>query len=157
MSREILLIGGLGKLVKKFIEKTKCFEEQYSDVDLEKYLNHSEKVDGKITLGENIADNGRIRETFKAWKLVTNVQPEDKMQGLEMFTDEQLFFIAYANNFCTDASPLALEELMYEVHAPEMVRVNVPLSNFDSFGEAFKCPKGTPMNPVKMPSLVNFN
>lgn len=56
------------------------------------------QVNGRLTLGENIADNGGLRESLRAYQRFRERNgPEPKMPGLEAFSDEQLFFLSFAN------------------------------------------------------------
>ena len=105
-------------------------------------------MNGTRTLGENIADNGGLREAFKAWNSSRKDKVEEKLEGLDQFTEDQLFFISYANNWCSDEAPLVLlKSLQNDEHSPSRSRVNDVLANFDSFSNAFECDKKTPMNP----------
>ncbi|KAG2765459.1 hypothetical protein PC129_g15221 [Phytophthora cactorum] len=72
------------------------------------------------------------------------VQPSDPV------ADDQLFFTAFAQNWCEKRTPGYAELLRtIDPHSPGKWRVNGPLMNYDKFAEAFSCPVGTPMNPDK--------
>lgn len=56
------------------------------------------QIDGELTLGENIADNGGLREAFYAYKLYTDKYGEEqRLPGFENFSHEQLLFISFGN------------------------------------------------------------
>lgn len=56
------------------------------------------QIDGELTLGENIADNGGLREAFMAYRLYVNEHGKEEMlPGFEDYTHEQLFFMSYGN------------------------------------------------------------
>ena len=77
-----------------FNKKAKCFEEQYSAItDQQTGL----RLDGKQTVGENIADNGGIHEAFAAYKKVAETKKEPLLPGLTQFNHDQLFFLSHAN------------------------------------------------------------
>ncbi|ETN06340.1 hypothetical protein PPTG_13691 [Phytophthora nicotianae INRA-310] len=64
--------------------------------------------------------------------------------------DDQLFFTAFAQNWCEKSTPGYAELLRtIDPHSPGKWRVNGPLMNYNKFAEAFSCPVGTPMNPEK--------
>ena len=55
------------------------------------------KVNGKNTQGENIADNGGVRESFRAYmKSIEEQGPEPRLPGLTQYTPEQLFFVSFS-------------------------------------------------------------
>uniref|UniRef100_F7EBG3 Phosphate regulating endopeptidase X-linked n=1 Tax=Monodelphis domestica TaxID=13616 RepID=F7EBG3_MONDO len=132
---------------EKFKEKTKCMVSQYSSYYWKKAgLN----VKGKRTLGENIADNGGLREAFRAYRKWIN----DKRQGVEedllpgiKFTNNQLFFLSYAHVRCNSYRPeAAREQIQIGAHSPPQFRVNGAVSNFEEFQKAFNCPINSTMN-----------
>ena len=132
-----------------FKARTICIERQYSAIHVrEAGMN----VDGKMSLGENIADNAGIKTAFNAYKLWEAKQyySEPSIPGFQNFTNEQMFFIAYANNWCNVMRPESARSLLLgDPHAPSKYRALIPLRNFPSFAEAFSCPKGSPMHPMK--------
>ncbi|KAL0268448.1 UNVERIFIED_CONTAM: hypothetical protein PYX00_010396 [Menopon gallinae] len=82
------------KVTKEYENRAKCFVKQY-----EQYKIHNiKRLNGTVTLAENIADNGGMRESFKAYKLYSSRNgKEPKLPGFEKFTHEQLLFLSFAN------------------------------------------------------------
>lgn len=129
----------------KFLEQIKCFVHQY-----EQYLEFEKKLRGKQYLEENIADNGGIRQSYMAYKKYKNRSgPESKLPGLEEYTDEQLFFISFAQIYCSNYTEEIAYELLSSEHSPDKYRVIGSLSNMEEFSEVWHCPKERPMNPEK--------
>ena len=129
--------------LKKFKEATGKVVKQYSDIkDNTTGLN----LNGQNTQGENIADNGGIREAYNAY--FGQKRRDLSLIGFEDWTPEKLFFLSYANVWCGVITP---EELRFQVnsynHSPNEYRVNVPLKNFKKFSDAYGCKAGDPMNP----------
>jgi len=109
----------------------------------------------KITLGENIADNGGINRAFEAWKLSSNDtttfnERNKPLPGLSNFTPDQLFFISFGQFWCEKITP-ELAEIHNESnpHSRGKYRVIGTLSNNEYFAKSFNCPKKSPMNPEK--------
>ncbi|PVD36859.1 hypothetical protein C0Q70_03849 [Pomacea canaliculata] len=106
-------------------------------------------VNGKLTLGENIADCGGIREAFRAYRSVIKErgQEEDKYPTLP-YTQDQLFFIGFAQSWCSLVTAYSLRtSLLTDVHSPNDFRVMGSIQNSDDFGRVFNCSVGKPMNP----------
>ncbi|WKX94277.1 hypothetical protein Q1695_011494 [Nippostrongylus brasiliensis] len=131
-----------------FQQKRQCFINQYSRL-VEPITQRN--VDGRLTIGENIADNGGLRVAYEAYKMRSLREHHvSALPGLSAFTPEQLFFLAYANTWCQSLKSSSLNYIMdTDVHSLGMFRVNVPLQNFPAFSKAFKCPIGSPMNPYE--------
>ncbi len=127
-----------------FKEKTGCVEAQYSAYEALPGL----KLNGKLTLGENIADLGGLKLAFMAYRTMRKGAAEQTVAG--GFTEDQQFFLAHGQAWCGKMRDEALR-LMVQVnpHSPPRFRVNGPLANLPEFGEAFKCASGTPMRPAK--------
>lgn len=135
-------------IVKSFEERAQCLVDQYGKVE----VSPGNTLNGQLTLGENIADYGGIKlamSAFEAWKARGNSE-----QGLAGFTPEQLFFVSYAQSWCSIATP-EVEALRARTdpHSPPKVRVNIPLANLPAFGEAFQCSNGSPMKPSETCSV----
>jgi len=107
------------------------------------------------TQGENIADNGGLREAYRAYKLYVDANgAEPKLPGLEQNTAEQLFFLSYANVFCGSITPKMQENLILrDPHSPNRFRVIGSLSNNDDFVREFDCPAESTMNRVNKCTL----
>lgn len=127
----------------KFHRNSRCLETQYSN-----FTFYGHKINGKRTLSENIADNGAVRVALEAYrKWVKDHWEEPRLPGT-MMTNEQVFFISFARNWCSHYSKrAAVFAAKYYEHSPMPWRVNGSLMNFSEFSKAFKCPKGSPMNP----------
>jgi predicted metalloendopeptidase len=131
---------------KAYLEKAKCIIEQYGNFT---EPNVNMKLNGINTQGENIADNGGIKEAYHAYKewMLENGQ-EPMLPGLN-YTPEQLFWISAAQTWCSVYRPEAMKmRITTGVHSPGQFRVLGPLSNMKEFSMDFSCPEGSPMNPL---------
>lgn len=98
------------------------------------------KVNGELTLGENIGDLGGLSIAYKAWKLSLGGKPAPTLDG---FTGEQRFFMGWAQAWRTKARDQYLRnQVMADPHAPAEFRANVPLSNIQEFYDAFNVKPG---------------
>lgn len=106
-------------------------------------------MNGFKTLGENIADNGGVKEAYLAYKnWVKKNGPEPMLPGLD-YTPAQMFWISAANVWCArDRSEALKLQIMQNVHSPGRFRVIGPFSNNPDFSADFNCPLGSTMNPV---------
>ena len=101
-------------------------------------------VNGRLTLGENIADYGGVLTGYDA--LQRALQRNGRPGRIDGFTPEQRYFIAYAQSFRQHTRAAALRtRVTVDPHAPEQWRVNGPLSNDPAFAAAFGCKPGDPM------------
>nr|XP_039251017.1 neprilysin-like isoform X1 [Styela clava] len=125
-----------------FEGKAKCMEEQYSGYYWE---DAQQNLNGKLTLGENIADNGGIRQAYDAYQTWRQQNDADLLlPGLQEFTQDQLFFLSMAQVWCGVYRPeYATRLAATDSHSPGIYRVIGSLSNFDKFGDAYSCSKGT--------------
>jgi putative endopeptidase len=107
-------------------------------------------VNGRLTLGENIADYGGLLTAYDA---LQKALARDGRPGLiDGFTPEQRFFIAYAQSWRSHRRPEAVRsQIAVDPHAPEAWRANGPLMNMPQFAAAFGCKPGDPMvRPAKL-------
>ena len=122
-----------------FRAKASCVERQYaSEIAIDDiHLN------GKLTLGENIADLGGIKLAYLAMKDYAAKNPP---LSPSRFTPEQQFFLGFAQSWCTKQRPeFSRVRAVTDSHSPPFLRVNVPLRNFAPFAEAWHCGAGKPM------------
>ncbi|XP_053546318.1 membrane metallo-endopeptidase-like 1 [Bombina bombina] len=131
-----------------FKDQSSCMVYQYGNYTWD--LAGGQNVSGIITLGENIADNGGVRQAYKAYlKWVQRHGKEPKLPGLDL-TYKQLFFLNFAQVWCGSYRPeYARHSIKTDVHSPFKYRVMGSLQNFDAFAEEFNCKKGTKMNPLE--------
>jgi len=136
--------------LEKFEERQGCFKEQYGNMKVRLTDTH---VDGSLTLGENIADNGGLALAWRAFQAAkhknlsgANEMISSKSQGT--LSADKLFFVGFAQLWCTAITPAALEHaLKTDSHAPASVRVQGVLQNSPAFARTFSCPVGSAMNP----------
>lgn len=136
---------------EKYLERAECIINQYGNYTAEEA---GLKVNGINTQGENIADNGGIKESYLAYQeWVKRHGPEPRLPGLD-YTPSQLFWISAAHTWCSKYRPESLRlRITTGVHSPGEFRVQGPLSNMPEFAKDFSCPKGSRMNPVKKCSV----
>ena len=124
---------------KAFDDRAACFVDEYSSFTAVDEV----KVNGKLTLGENAADNGGIRIALMAY--LTSLTPATT-KTLDGFTPEQRFFVSYGQSWCENTRP-ERERMQAQTnpHAPPRYRVNGVLSNMPEFQKAFSCKADAPM------------
>jgi len=127
----------------KFAANGQCVAAQYATFEaLPKQF-----VNGKLTLGENIADLGGVKMAFHAYRALRTDAP--KRYVADGYDEDQQFFIAVAQASCTKDRPAELQRrLTVDPHAPPKFRVYGALRNLKAFSAAFSCAPGTPMNPA---------
>lgn len=132
---------------ERFKERTKCIVEQYNDYY---WKQAGMNVKGTKTLAENIADNGGMRESFRAYRKWIQDKRAGKeellLPGLDL-NNNQLFFLSYAHVRCnTFRHEAARDQIINGVHSPPQFRVIGAMSNFEEFRKVFSCPENTLMN-----------
>lgn len=135
---------------KEYDERSQCYVDLYNtykprDVDI--------YVIGNLTLNENIADVNGLNVAYQAFKSLPNnsvsgIAPPNPVLAKELSND-QLFFVSYAQTWCSLYRPEALKlQMMTDPHSPGQFRVQGPLSQSDIFADAFQCRNGTKYNPL---------
>ena len=98
------------------------------------------KVNGRLTLGENIADLGGLRIAYLGLQRALGGTPRTPVEG---FTPEQRFFLSFAQSWRTRMRPEQERlRLLTDSHSPARYRVKGPLANLPEFAKAFSCPPG---------------
>lgn len=133
----------------EFNSRSRCLVDQYSH-----YKIFGKNINGKTTLGENIADNTGVKLAFKAYQNWLKNNGEDMtLPGLP-FNSNQLFFLKGAQMWCANIRRKStLNSIDTDVHTPKMFRIIGPFSNFNEFSNAFNCSSKSRMNPEKKCSV----
>src|SRR6476659_3490325 len=119
--------------LKAFQERAQCVSNQFSGFEVEKGLN----LNGKLVLGESIADLGGLVVAYAAYQKAMEGKPRVTIDG---FTPEQRFFLGYARGWATNMRPESARLLAnVDPHPLPKFRVNGPLSNLPQFAAAFSC------------------
>uniref|UniRef100_A0A671MTK6 Endothelin-converting enzyme 1 n=1 Tax=Sinocyclocheilus anshuiensis TaxID=1608454 RepID=A0A671MTK6_9TELE len=131
--------------LEAFKHQTQCMVEQYSNYSINK-----EPLNGKHTLGENIADNGGLRAAYKAYiNWIEKSGEEATLPALGM-TNHQLFFVGFAQVWCSVRTPESSHEgVITDPHSPSRFRVIGTISNSHEFSAHFGCKADSPMNPKR--------
>jgi endothelin-converting enzyme/putative endopeptidase len=130
----------------KFTEKAQCIVNEYSQFSV-----GDTKINGKLTLGENTADNGGMRLAYMAFLAHAAAQRQDlDKKTASGYMPLQEFFLGFAQDWCAEWRP-KLERLIAttDPHSPDRFRANGVLVNMPEFGKAFGCKAGQPMVAVK--------
>ncbi|KAL2834972.1 hypothetical protein BDW59DRAFT_1858 [Aspergillus cavernicola] len=134
------------KTVESFQERAQCFVDQYSEFTVPGKNLEPLHVNGRLTLGENIADAGGLAAAYHAWKKRDEAHPDLHLPGLSAFSKEQVFFVSYANWWCSKTTPEAAQQAIYnDPHAPKPARIIGTMANSLEFQEAFDCPSKKPV------------
>ncbi len=132
---------------KHFQQRADCLVKQYSSFTPVADLH----VNGKLTLGENTADNGGLRLAFMAFMAEAAADHVDFKQKTDSLTPLQHLFVGWGQNWCSTMRPELIRLLVQtDPHSPDRIRANAVVMNMPEFGQAFGCKKGQPMYPAKM-------
>ncbi len=125
----------------EFKQRADCISNEYSGFSPMEGVH----LDGKLTLGENGADNAGIRLAFMA---LTDAIQQGLVNhsSLDGYTPQQRFFLGYAQVWCQNIRPEASRQRAYtDPHSPGRFRVDGVVQNTPTFASAFGCSAGQPM------------
>ncbi|XP_012536984.1 endothelin-converting enzyme homolog [Monomorium pharaonis] len=133
--------------ISEYSDRTQCFIDHYNTYYMDEVDDY---IDGELTLDENIADNGGLREAFLAYQRWKNRHGREPiLPGFTQFTHDQLFFLSYAHLWCESYTATSLKWLLKDSHCPGHVRLQAVLRNSKEFSAAWNCPVESSMNPSK--------
>jgi len=130
---------------QKFTERTDCMVKQYDAIEAVPGVH----LNGKLTLGENLADLGGLWLAWLAWLDKAEAAHVDMTAATGGYTPDQRFWIAYAQQWCTQTRPEHLRtQAQGDPHAPDEYRTNTVLQDLPEFARSFSCRKAAAMvNP----------
>jgi endothelin-converting enzyme/putative endopeptidase len=126
----------------KFTDRAQCMVKQYDAIEAVPGVH----LNGKLTLGENLADLGGLWLAWLAWLDKAQAAHLDMNAATDGYTPDQRFWIAYAQQWCTQTRPEQLRSQAHgDPHAPDEYRANTILSDLPEFAKSFSCKKTAPM------------
>jgi putative endopeptidase len=137
---------------KAFTERTDCEVDEYNGFEAAPAHDNApqQNLNGKLTLGENTADNGGLRIAYLALLDTLAAQNKPVTDQIDGYSAPQRFFIGFAQVWCQNQTEQASRQLaLTDPHSPGKWRTNGSVQNFEEFGKAFSCKKGQPMYPEK--------
>jgi putative endopeptidase len=128
---------------KEFEQRADCTANEYSSFVSVKDDKGEVKLNGKLTLGENTADNGGLKLAYMALMSIIGNTPVKPVDG---YTPAQRFFLSYGQIWCQNVTDQeARKRVLTDPHSPGQWRVNGAVQNSAAFQEAFGCKAGQPM------------
>jgi endothelin-converting enzyme/putative endopeptidase len=138
--------------LKNFTARADCLADEYSAFTAVEEKNPADnvKINGRLTLGENTADNGGLLLAFMAYLQRAKDNHIDLAAKRDGFTAPQRFYIAFSQNWCQNTRPEAVRsQVLQDPHSPDRFRVNGVIVNQPGFAPAFGCKPNAPMAPAK--------
>jgi putative endopeptidase len=134
----------------KFTDRSDCMVKQYDAIESVPGVH----LNGKLTLGENLADLGGLWLAWLAWQDKAQAAHLDMAAKTDGYTPEQRFWIAYAQQWCTQTRPESLRaEALTDPHSPDEWRANAILQDLPEFAKSFSCKASQKMvraNPCRV-------
>jgi predicted metalloendopeptidase len=129
---------------KEFEKRASCVADEYSSFASIDDLH----LNGKLTLGENTADNGGARIALMALHAMMAEAKQDPNKKIDGYTPDQRYFLGFARVWCENITPELLRvAARTDPHSPGRWRVNGVVRNMPEFQKAFGCKAGQPMAP----------
>lgn len=123
---------------QKFNDRAQCVVNQYDAIEAVPGVH----LNGKLTLGENLADIGGLWLAWMSWLDKADAAHIDMNAKMDGYTPDQRFWIAYAQQWCTQTRPEQLRtQAQTDPHAPDEYRTNVVLEDLPEFAKSFSCKK----------------
>ncbi|HEY6272957.1 MAG TPA: M13 family metallopeptidase [Terriglobales bacterium] len=133
------------KDAQEFEKRAGCVDKEYSGFVAVDDLH----LNGKLTLGENTADNGGARIALMALHALMAQSNQDPNQKIDGYTPDQRYFLGFARVWCQNSTPEILRVgVRTDPHSPGRWRVNGVVENMPEFQKAFGCKPGQPMAPA---------
>jgi predicted metalloendopeptidase len=128
---------------KEFEKRADCVANEYSSFTSVKDDRGEVKLNGRLTLGENTADNGGLKLAYMA---LTDIMGNTPVKEIDGYSPHQRFFLAYGQIWCQNVTDQeARKRVLTDPHSPGQWRVNGAVQNSTAFQQAFGCKAGQPM------------
>jgi predicted metalloendopeptidase len=128
---------------QQFEERADCTAKEYSNFVAVKDDKGEVKLNGKLTLGENTADNGGLKLAYMA---LTEILTHAPVKPIDGYTPQQRFFLSYGQIWCQNVTDQeARKRVLTDPHSPGKWRVNGAVQNSAAFQQVFGCKPGQPM------------
>ncbi|XP_018346008.1 PREDICTED: neprilysin-1-like [Trachymyrmex septentrionalis] len=143
------IVEWLSAMAEAYGKRAECFVEQFNNYAINN-ISNTIKNYGNQTAGENIADTMGLEAAFRAYQRREREcgKPNTVLPGQENLTNDQLFFLSFANLWCEDPATSAIKA-KHDIHSIGRLRVTGTVSNSHDFAKAYNCPVGSAMNPEK--------
>ncbi|XP_018307444.1 membrane metallo-endopeptidase-like 1 [Mycetomoellerius zeteki] len=143
------IVEWLSAMAEAYGKRVECFVEQFNNYAINE-MSNTIKNYGNQTVGENIADTMGLEAAFRAYQRREREcgKPNTVLPGQENLTNDQLFFLSFANLWCEDPAMSAVKAKR-DIHSIGRLRVIGTVSNSQDFAKAYNCPVGSAMNPEK--------
>ncbi|RLO09493.1 hypothetical protein DYB28_012320, partial [Aphanomyces astaci] len=130
-----------------FKEKAQCISDQYSNFEVRSEVNGTVlgNINGNISLGETIADNGGLKTSFRAYHEYLKEFPSKYTEE----AGDKLFYLSYAQSWCSKNTDAYLVRSLSWKHPRGRYRVTGALQNNAEFSRVFQCPTNSTLNPSK--------
>jgi len=129
----------------EFEKRAECFRKEYDE-----FIVNGHHLNGLITLGENIADNGGVKlslATYTSWAESTKHSHNDQLLPSLNMTRSQQFFLSMAQIWCGSATKeKVLQNILTNPHSHGKYRVNGVFQNVPQFAESFHCRSTSALN-----------
>ena len=136
---------------RRFAAKSDCEVAEYSNFEAMPDPGNLPllKVNGRLTLAENTADNGGLRIAFQALTEALAAEGKTAQDPIDGYSLKQRFFLSFAQVWCQNqGARSARQSAAADPQSPGRWRVNGAIQNFDEFGRAFGCTRAAPMYPL---------
>ena len=131
---------------QRFNERAECMVKQYDAIEAVPGVH----LNGKLTLGENLADLGGLWLAWIAWLDKADAAHVDMNAKTDDYTPDQRFWVAYAQQWCTQTRPEQIRtQAQTNPHAPDEYRTNTVLQDLPVFAKSFHCKKDAKMVSAK--------
>jgi putative endopeptidase len=128
---------------KEFEQRAACTADEYSSFVSVKDEKGAVKLNGRLTLGENTADNGGLKLAYMA---LMSMIGDTSVKPIDGYTPRQRYFLAYGQIWCQNVTDQeARKRVLTDPHSPGRWRVNGAVQNSSAFQQAFGCKAGQPM------------